>query len=140
MLINPVHDRPITVHCLDATSRFAKPIVDEKENATKSDKDKDLVCHICHHVITEDTERINIQGKNSHYRTNPAGFSYGFDCFQAAPGCTVVGTPSTEHTWFDGYRWQISVCQQCGEQLGWRFEGESQFFGLIHGRIISMEE
>ena len=80
------------------------------------------------------------QGKISHFRTNPAGLSYGFDCFQAAPGCTVIGTPSTEHTWFDGYRWQISVCKQCGEHLGWRFKGESQFFGLIHGRIISMVE
>jgi len=33
----------------------------------------------------------------------------------------LQGRPTTEFSWFEGYSWQVAVCSECGEHLGWRF-------------------
>jgi hypothetical protein len=135
-----VYERPIPVVLLDSAASLVDPEIDVKDTPETPDLGKKLVCHVCQSQITDESERIHIQGKNTHLRTNPAGFTYYFECFEDAPGCAVLGLPTMEHTWFNGYRWQICACKKCGEHLGWLFKGENRFFGLIQGRIISVEK
>lgn len=99
-----------------------------------------LYCHLCRHQVTDRGQRISLQGGHVHTRTNPAGYVYDFGCYQNAPGCRSLGPRTDEHTWFPGHSWQIAVCGNCGEHLGWLFNGVSRFYGLIIGRLVSNQE
>jgi hypothetical protein len=57
-------------------------------------------------------------------------------CFANAPGCEVIGEPTTEHTWFSGYAWSYAVCTGCLTHLGWYFTDGRSFFGLILDRLV----
>lgn len=96
-----------------------------------------LVCRCCHNPITTDGEKIEI-GLSHHYRfTNPAGISYSIGCFRHAPGCTLVGEATAEDSWFGGYSWQVAICAECLEHIGWYYQNPLQrfFFGLIPERL-----
>lgn len=58
------------------------------------------------------------------------------------PESFTSGISTVEHSWFPGYAWQFSHCQNCGEHLGWYFDnaGDDSFFGLINNKIISVEK
>lgn len=114
----------------------------EKAAATRAQeqekKDKRLFCALCRHPITHQDERIEMAGGHRHTRTNPAGFTFTFGCFREAAGCTVVGAPTLEHTWFHGYAWRIALCAACEQHLGWRFQAPGdRFHGLILERLTS---
>jgi hypothetical protein len=47
-----------------------------------------------------------------------------------------MGMPTLEHTWFPGHAWSYCVCNNCGQHLGWYYDGQSVFVGLIKGRIL----
>lgn len=94
-----------------------------------------LVCSRCRHRICTDAQRIDIAGSHSHTCTNPHGIVYRIGCFSAAPGCSEVGPAFSEFSWFSGYRWQVAICGNCQEHLGWHFHGEQSFYGLIHDRL-----
>ena len=79
---------------------------------------------------------IVFNGNHIHSCTNPAGITYDFGCYRSAPGCAVVGPEVREHSWFAGYAWQIAVCGNCGEHMGWRFCGSDSFYGLVLGRLV----
>lgn len=96
-----------------------------------------LVCRRCHHVISSDSERIDVAGAHSHTCVNPHGTVYRIGCFSAAPGCSAIGTHSIQYSWFKGYSWQVTLCRHCQEHLGWRFRGSDVFFGLILKRLVS---
>ena len=98
-----------------------------------------LRCRICETVITFENLRIPIAGLYEHVRTNPHGYEFHFECFQRAPGCSVFGRATDEHSWFSGYKWQVAVCSGCGEHLGWLFKGDERFFGLISVRLVKEE-
>lgn len=98
-----------------------------------------LICRGCNHPITCSGEKINI-GLSHHYRfTNPVGISYNIGCFHNAPGCTIVGATMTQDSWFGGYRWQLAICAECQEHLGWYYQNLRQrfFFGLIPERLVN---
>jgi hypothetical protein len=115
------------------------PLKDIDTEDNKRKKRNRLKCHICSLIVTDEDMCIDVLGHNTHVRTNPGGFTYQFRCFRAAPGCSAIGTITSEHTWFAGYAWQIACCRQCGEHLGWLFRGNYRFYGLIQGRIVSDE-
>ncbi len=95
-----------------------------------------LLCVACAEPVTTDEYRIQVEGRHSHLRTNPAGFDFEFGCFSEAPGAIVVGEATDEHTWFAGFSWRFSICRGCGFHLGWRFEsGSDRFHGLILDRL-----
>jgi hypothetical protein len=96
-----------------------------------------LVCARCSHAITSPEARISVNGSHIHTRLNPHGFVHEFGCFKEAPGCALVGPSTLEHTWFAGFAWRLAHCSECGEHLGWRFEGEGAgFFGLLVERVV----
>lgn len=96
-----------------------------------------ILCRICKYIITAEPESISVQGSHFHTFTNPAGMIFDIRCFHHATGCIQVGSATGEHTWFTGYRWQIAICRDCGEHLGWLFRNGDSFYGLITNRLVT---
>ena len=103
----------------------------------RTDEDAHAIrCRACGRAITTSAERTSISGSHEHTRFNPSGFVFRFGCFRAAPGCVVAGEPTGDDSWFTGYRWSYALCGGCGEHLGWEFDGEAGFFGLVLERLV----
>lgn len=96
-----------------------------------------LVCRQCLKHITDDTQRISVDGGHRHTFANPHGLVYEIGCFQTAVGCRGVGPRSDEFTWFRGFSWQVVICGGCMTHLGWLFigSGEDGFYGIILERL-----
>lgn len=95
------------------------------------------LCRRCRAPITSDDQRLTIAGRHAHRRSNPHGIEFELGCFGAAPGATTSGLPTSEHTWFTGYRWSFALCRRCNVHLGWFFSGaEPPFHGLIFKRMV----
>ena len=108
------------------------------EDVLALSSDRRLLCVACSEPITGDVDRVAVEGRHVHHRTNPAGIDFEFGCFSAAPGAAEVGAATSEHSWFAGFGWRISICRGCGSHLGWRFECESSsFHGLILDRLVA---
>jgi len=125
------------LYWFDATGKDIDELQQTEKKTSETDKGKPLYCGACGHLISYEKERISVQGRHYHTCTNPADIVYNIGCFHYAPGCSVTGPASAEHTWFTGYRWQIAVCENCGEHLGWLFRDGSEFYGLITARLAS---
>lgn len=112
------------------------PGQDPKEEAGRESV---LVCRQCGKHITDENQRVSIDGKHRHTFANPHGHVYDIGCFGSAVGCLGAGPASGEFTWFRGYSWQIVICAGCMTHLGWFFlsSGEHHFFGLIVDRLVS---
>lgn len=120
----------------DTTSSDLRKLEKTDRDSSASGKGKRLRCRICEHVITFENQRIYIDGGYEHIRSNPHGYEFHFECFGNAPGCSTFGGAMDEHSWFSGYKWQIAICGECGEHLGWQFSGDTSFFGLISTRLV----
>ena len=96
-----------------------------------------LRCAACGHPITHDDARTEVAGSHEHTFFNPHGVLFRIGCFREAPGARLVGERTTDFTWFAGHTWQIALCGQCGQHLGWRFEAANAcFHGLIQDRLV----
>ena len=111
------------------------PAVKEEE---KEKEEKYILCRQCENKITLPNNRIEIQGDFEHTFLNPGGQIFRIGCFEAADGCIAVGPPTAEWTWFEGFDWQVSICNQCHVHLGWFYRSlkEQNFFGLIIDSLI----
>ena len=97
-----------------------------------------IVCRQCRNHITDESQRLSVDGANRHTFANPHGFVYDIACFGLAVGCYRAGPLSDEFTWFKGYSWQAVICADCMTHLGWFFiSGAHHFFGLIVDRLVS---
>lgn len=97
-----------------------------------------LLCARCRRVITDDSARIEVDGRHRHVFANPHAFTFEIGCFAQAAGVVAVGPRSSEFSWFPGYTWQILVCGACHGHLGWRFQlAGNQFLGLILERLVA---
>jgi len=93
-------------------------------------------CGSCGAEITSERAVTEVQGKADHTFFNPAGVIFEIRCYSAAPGCEVLGQPTTEFSWFPGYAWSYALCGACGDHLGWQFEGGGPaFLGLIRSKL-----
>lgn len=101
----------------------------------RTDSAKALVCARCGATITDAREAIVVSGRHAHDLVNPSGVAFHVRCFRDAPGCGCVGDASSFFSWFSGYAWRIAICATCHAHLGWRFEGDDAFFGLIADRL-----
>lgn len=107
------------------------PGADTETEAHSGEGGKWLLCKSCGEKICPESARSHVQGKHQHAFFNPHGLVFDIGCFRTAPGCVAIGRPSAEFTWFAGYAWRVALCSGCLTHLGWRYEGESVFFGLI---------
>ncbi|MHB8535207.1 MAG: cereblon family protein [Sulfuricaulis sp.] len=124
---------------------FFDPLAEKKRSenadtrrAEKTKKENRLFCAACRRPVTNQNERIQVQGGHEHRCTNPHGIEYHIGCFREAGGCTAIGEATLEYTWFTGYAWRIALCAHCHVHLGWRFEASGEYFhALIGGRLTS---
>jgi hypothetical protein len=93
-------------------------------------------CAACTTRVTDEDAAIDVGGAHRHRCVNPAGETFEIGCFAAAPGCIVDGEPTLEATWFAGFAWSYAVCANCRAHLGWCYEGDGRFFGLILTRLV----
>jgi hypothetical protein len=96
-----------------------------------------VLCASCSAPLTDPEAAVGVAGSHTHEFFNPAGFRFEIGCFERAPGCVQVGSPTAEFTWFPGFRWCFSMCGHCGTHVGWRFssDGGVRFWGLILKRL-----
>ncbi|ACV68003.1 cereblon family protein [Desulfohalobium retbaense] len=96
-----------------------------------------FLCRHCKHPITTPQDQIVRKGAHEHVFFNPHGFVFEIGCFARAPGCSAVGRPTLEFTWFPGFAWRITLCSQCQRHLGWRYEQTTDvFFGLLLDQLV----
>ena len=70
-------------------------------------------------------QRLNLFGGNCvrSVFVNRFGISFSVITSKSLMNYTAVTEPSSEDTWFPGYKWEILVCSSCGGHIGWRFTG-----------------
>ncbi len=114
-------------------------LIDLEEKEEDTGKGRRLLCSACGNAITTQDQGFSVNGSHEHTHTNPHGITYHIGCFRQASGCGHVGPATDEYTWFPGYRWQVAVCGNCGEHVGWLFRGSGgdSFHGLILARLVS---
>jgi len=127
-------------YCFDRqTADFDDVIAKPVRKPAKSKQKGRLYCYSCHQAITDKTHGVERGGSHVHVRTNPHGHSFRFGCYREASGCSGSGPAIFEHSWFSGHSWRISLCAGCGAHLGWLFQGEDRFYGLILNRLVEEE-
>lgn len=99
-----------------------------------------LLCRDCRYVISDEGARISVAGCHTHTCVNPHGLVYRIGCFSRAPGCFAVGDACSAYSWFTDHAWQVTVCNGCGVHIGWRFSGQSAFYGLIVRQLRYADE
>ena len=97
---------------------------------------QNLCCAVCGNNITSSNDAIQIEGAHQHTKLNPEGRKFLIRCFSSGAGCRYNGDATTNHSWFSGYSWRFAHCSKCNIQLGWVFQGNEQFLGLIHEQLI----
>ena len=121
----------------------SQPDALNEDDAERSepDQEKYIFCRQCFQVITNETERININGGHKHTFANPHGLIFEIGCFRSATGCLYTGKPTSDFSWFKGFKWQLAACSKCLVQMGWLFVslGNESFNGLILDRLVFPE-
>jgi len=102
-----------------------------------TENDDEIFCAACGQSMTRHRWGVSRRDAHEHTVFNPAGQLFTILCFAAAPGAALFGEPSSDFTWFPGYRWTVSLCRGCGIHIGWRFEGQDIFFGLIKSHLTT---
>lgn len=103
-------------------------------------RQKRLICKTCSLHITSNDHRTVIEQSHRHTFFNPAGVVFEIGCFRYAQGCSPVGRPSGEFSWFASMLWTPVVCSECLSHLGWLFEGNlRRFYGLILRQLVEVE-
>lgn len=128
------------IYRFDSTAAELSKSVKSRTEPLGPGHERKLRCRICQMVVTDDGQRMSVDGEHVHNRSNPAGITFCFGCFRNAPGCSAFGTATGEFSWFTDCRWQVAVCNGCGEHLGWSFRGTRRFFGLILARLVADDE
>lgn len=110
----------------------------ETRDQTEEQEEKYILCKNCENKITLPNKQIEVGGLFEHTFLNPGGHVFRIGCFFEAEGCTAVGVPTAEWTWFEGFEWQVAICNQCNSHLGWFYRSmdDRNFFGLILDLLI----
>ncbi|XP_049294794.1 protein cereblon [Anopheles funestus] len=98
-----------------------------------------FICKRCESEIAnyDDMFAMSKQGVQTSY-CNPSGYVHDtLTVHKTKENSTLpVERPSTNFSWFPGYSWQIIVCANCRQHLGWKFVAEKKnvlpksFYGL----------
>jgi hypothetical protein len=130
------------LHALERTSRNRATSSRPGSRATTSEESAaSLACAVCLRRVTTIEARVEKCGSHEHACVNPAGYHFQIGCFSSAHGCVAFGHPTSEHTWFPPYAWQVALCAGCGTHLGWLFTiADDRFHGLILDRLVEVSE
>jgi hypothetical protein len=117
---------------------FASATATQTESRTVTslgDVKNDWLCAWCLNRVASEKDRFNYSGKDEFTFSNPEGMRFGIITFSRTLGCQQAGVPTLEHTWFPGHTWSYGRCDRCGQHLGWYYDGQYEFVGLIKSRI-----
>lgn len=126
----------------EMTEGETKIDIDSETEPDEGDGDNSpwLLCSNCGTKITRKKDALKVNSKVDHTFFNPQGIVFNVSCYKRAAGCIPYGEPTTEFSWFGGYRWQYALCSLCHLHLGWRYSStESSFYGLITKLLIEEE-
>jgi hypothetical protein len=104
---------------------------------------KTFHCNVCGSLVARSDHLVTLGGRNRHIFINPAGIECDFQTFIFCSGAVAIGEATVEQTWFAGYAWRMAFCRQCGQHLGWYYQGMSQtgrpseFWGILVSRVLS---
>uniref|UniRef100_A0A8D8L012 Protein cereblon n=1 Tax=Culex pipiens TaxID=7175 RepID=A0A8D8L012_CULPI len=103
-----------------------------------------FMCKRCSNEIGSynDLFAMSKQGVQTSY-CNPSGFVHEtLTIYKTRENSTfTTERPSTEFSWFPGYSWQITLCSNCRNHLGWKFVATKKnylpksFYGLSGNSI-----
>ncbi|CAH1784300.1 unnamed protein product, partial [Owenia fusiformis] len=102
-----------------------------------------LCCKDCGRQITNKKEvfSMTLQGPMAAY-VNPGGHVHETLTVYKAQNLSMVGGPSTEHSWFPGYAWTIVQCAHCHTHMGWKFTATKKklkpdkFWGITRSALL----
>ncbi|KAI6649748.1 Protein cereblon isoform X2 [Oopsacas minuta] len=95
----------------------------------------ELHCIRCDSVITHSKHIFSMSqdGPLANY-INLHGFVHDTLTVSEVLNTLYIGSPTSEHSWFPGYRWTMMNCAHCGTHLGWKFQASKlipkMFYGL----------
>lgn len=103
-----------------------------------------FICKRCSNEVGSynDIFAMSKQGVQTSY-CNPSGFVHEtLTIYKTRENSTfTTDRPSTEFSWFPGYSWQITLCANCRNHLGWKFVATKKnylpksFYGLSGNSI-----
>jgi len=114
--------------------------IEDEDKEEALDQKMDILCAECSQSITDDSERIEVNGAHEHTFVNPGGIMFQIWCFARVSAINISGEATEQWSWFKGYSWRIVSCATCDTHLGWVYlaEGEIRFFGLILSRLLRL--
>jgi hypothetical protein len=119
-----------------AVPAIALPEVQPDIATSTGDTANDWLCAWCQNRVANERDRFPYEGKDEFTFANPEGISFAIITFSRTLGCRESGAPILEHTWFPDHAWSFCLCDQCGQHLGWYYNGLHEFAGLITARIV----
>jgi hypothetical protein len=100
-----------------------------------------LGCAFCRQPVTTTGAAIQVSGSHEYTFVNPDDDTFHIGCFADATGLKKYGPSTLEYTWFAGYTWQVELCAQCRQQLGWFYRSSSHHFhGLMLDCLVEIED
>ena len=116
--------------------KVAKPEAATRARLGANGRAEDWLCAWCLNHVASEKDRFRFNGQSEFSFTNPAGIVFHIVTFSRSPGCSQVGEPTLEHTWFCGHAWSYCICNRCRMHLGWAYSGPGSFVGLIGDRLV----
>lgn len=101
-----------------------------------------LACRSCQTKLADqqDIFSLSSEGPQGAF-INAGGHLHETLTLYRADNLNLVGSPSTEYSWFPGYAWTIIECSSCLHHIGWRFTATkptmrpSSFYGFSRKSI-----
>ena len=101
-----------------------------------------IVCAQCGRQISTRDQLFAYDGAQLYgVFINPFGVVFELCTLMSATNLIALGTATEEGTWFEGYAWQVCVCDRCRTHLGWLYRGHTsvraptRFYGLIRSKL-----
>jgi hypothetical protein len=99
-------------------------------------------CANCGELLAAPARTVSVGGTATPVFVNPAGIFFELLLLLDLTNIFVLGSPTTEASWFPGYAWRCVVCRLCVRHVGWRWDRAAAdadaptFCGLIRDRIV----
>jgi len=93
-------------------------------------------CAACGAEVSDPDQVVSVDGGPAEQTfANPAGYLFTLVTVRTVRNVSLIGPPQHEFSWFSGRSWRVATCRGCGTHLGWSFQGQDRFVGLIRTRL-----
>jgi len=81
----------------------------------------EIVCRKCGAHIADVSDVFEFESNPGKKFTNPDGETFEISTFKHA-NVQSMGPVQHLNSFYEGHQWQVSVCKQCGHQIGWEYK------------------